>query len=133
MENVLIYKATYRMENIFAEGFIILTNEYVEGIFANDYMAIYSENDEIITVSLQTLVVEVVKLPTAMFSAFKMNYISHQFSTACKVLCPGEDYVFFSNIGLDDLYLSISADTVEGEESNDILQQLVKLRYISQI
>ncbi len=29
MENVLIYEATYRMENVFAEGFIILTNEYV--------------------------------------------------------------------------------------------------------
>ncbi len=128
MENVLIYEATYRMENVFAEGFIILTSKYVEGIFANDYMAIYSENDKIITLSLRTLAVEIVKFPL-----FKMNYISHQFSATGEVLCPGEEYIFFSNINLDDLYLSISENTVEGEKADSILEQLLKLRQISQI
>lgn len=128
MDNVLIYEATYRMENVFAEGFIILTNEYVEGIFANDYMAIYSEINKIITVTLRTLIVEVVKYPI-----FKMNYISHQFSTTGELLCPGEKYVFFSNINLDDLHLSISENTVEGEKADSILKQLLELRQTSQI
>ncbi len=128
MENVLIYEATYRMENVFAEGFIILTNEYVEGIFANDYMAIYSAHDKIINISLKTLIIEVINFPL-----FKMGYISHQFSAVEELLSPGKEYVFFSNSTLDDLYLDISENTVEGEEVNDILEQLFRLREISQI
>lgn len=128
MENVLIYKATYRMENVFAEGFIILTSKYVEGIFATDYMAIYSEIDKIITVSLRTLEVEVINFP-----AIKMNYINHQFSATGELLCPGKEYTFFSNINLDDLFLNISTDIVEGEEANSILTQLEKLRKVSQV
>lgn len=124
MENILIYEATYRMENIFAEGFIILTNEFVEGIFANDYMAIYSEIDKIITISLRTLIVK--------SNPLKMNYIYYQFSAPGELLCPGEKYVFFSNINLDDLHLSISENTVEGEKADSILKQLFELREISQ-
>ncbi len=128
MENVLIYEATYRMQNVFAEGFIILTSQYFEGIFANDYMAIYSEVNKIITVTLRTLVFELAQYPI-----FKMNYISHQFSATGDFLCPGEEYVFFSTINLDDLNLSISENTVEGEKADSILKQLLKLRETSQI
>lgn len=114
------------MNNVFAEGYIIITNQYVEGIFANDYMAIYFEKDNIITVSLQALTFKVLKFPT-----IKMNYISYKFSCPGKLLYPGEEYIFFSNVNFDDLHLSISENIVQDKES--ILEQLFKLREIFQI
>lgn len=126
--DVLIYEATYRMDNVFAKGYIILNDEYVEGIFANDYMAIYSETPGTIIITLRTLSVEVINPPWK-----RISYTSHDFSMTGEMLCPGHKYIFFSNINLDDLYLDISLNTVEGEMADYLVELLQKLRCISQI
>lgn len=125
MKDLLIYKATYRMENIFAEGYIILS-EYVEGIFARDYMAIYHNSDST-CMSLQTLSFETPLFP---LNLLVHSYISYQFSMIGDLLYPGQIHAFFSN--KCDLYLNISADIVEGDQVNDILKQLYELRSIFQ-
>ena len=128
MKDPLIYEATYRMENIFAEGYIILS-DYVEGIFARDYMAIYYKDSDSISMSLQTLSLETPLFPLNFILQF---YINHKFFMTGNMLYPGQKHVFFSSNNLDDLYLSISSDIVQGEKANDVLKQLCELRSIFQ-
>ena len=125
MKDSLIYEATYRMENVFAEGYIILS-DYVEGIFAKDYMAIYEKDSNSIAMSLQTLSFERLVFPLSILVPFYVNY---QFSMIGNMLYPGKKHVFFSSNNIDDdLYLNISVDIVQGEEADDILKQLCELR-----
>ena len=128
MENILIYEATYRTTNIFAEGFIILTDNYVEGVFARDYMAIYNKNTNIITISLYSESFEIIKIPFLQTGFAVESYNIKSFSMVGNMLHPGQNHIYFSDNNLDDLYLNISSNIVQGEDANDILNQLYELR-----
>lgn len=125
--DTIIYKAIYRLDNVYAEGYIILNDGYVEGIFANDYMAIYSKDGNTITVVLKALNIESI-------APFSTSYITYDFSLRAKELSPNGSYTFYSNINLDYLELDILEDTVEGEYAIYLVDELLpKLRMITSI
>lgn len=106
--DTIVYKAIYRMENVYAEGYIILSGVYVEGIFANDYIAIYPENSTI-SAELRAFTLDLVQ-----DNIYKSSYTKYHFNMSGKELVPGKAHHFFSIINSDTLRLDILEETVEG-------------------
>lgn len=122
----LVYKAIYRMENVYAEGYIILKNGFTECIFANDYMAIYKENN-VIVADLKALTLNL--LPNDMYTT---SYTKYHFNMSGKELTPGKSHYFFSIIDSNTLCLDILDETVEGDFAFYLSEILLpKLREIS--
>lgn len=125
--DVIVYKATYRFNDIYAEGYIILNGEYVEGIFAYDYMAIYDGGDSNTIIDLMVLDAQSIDN-----NCFSLSYIPYQFAMKVNKLCPGSYYNLHTNINLDYLELYISNETVEGELAYYLVERLLpKLRMIT--
>lgn len=106
--DVLVYKATYRMDNTYAEGYIILNNNFVEGVFANDYMAIYMENNNKTIAQLRALDITILANHSYIF-----RYVPYEFRMCGNILVPGQTHIFFSNNSYNDLYLYISEEVVD--------------------
>lgn len=125
--DAIVYKATYCFNDTYAEGYIILHNEYVEGIFAYDYMAIYDGGDKNTIIDLMALNVESIGN-----NSFTTSYIPHQFVMKVNELCPGNYYNLYTDINLDYLKLYISTETVEGKLAYYLVKELLpKLRMIT--
>lgn len=123
--DTIIYKSIYRMEGIYAEGYIILNDGYVEGIFMNDYMAIYSNDGNGIIIELYALNVE--DTLAAGISVRIDDF--YQFFLGEKELFPNNSFTFYSDDRSDSLELFISAETVEGEKATYLAEELLpKLR-----
>lgn len=123
--DTIIYKSIYRMEDVYAEGYIILNDGYVEGIFTNDYMAIYSNDGNGIIIELYALNIE------DTLAAGKNVRIDdfYQFFLGEKELFPNNSFTFYSEDRSDSLELFISLETIEGEKATYIEKQLLpKLR-----
>lgn len=126
--DVLVYKAIYRMDDVYAEGYIILNDSYVEGIFANDYIGIYKENNMIFA-ELRAFTLD--KLPN---NNYKHSYTTYLFNMCGKELVPGNSHNFFSIVGCDNLCLDILEETVEGNYACYLVEGLLPiLREISSI
>lgn len=118
---VKVYKALYRTDWIYAEGFIVFYDDKtVEGLFASDYMYIYEYNRNI-----------VVFLKTLSFyrqNGLRMKEINlYEFFSHKQDLIPFNTYLFFNSSNFE-LSLEIKEEICDIEEIKIILMDLSKVR-----
>lgn len=118
-----VFYATYKTDNIFAEGFVVFSELYseIEGVFALDYMYLYQfENYSFL--NLKTF-----SLDKGTNYSYKFNHNFYEFFNSKQDISPNSSYVFFDNTN-SALYLDILDEVLNVFTIQDVMQTLYMLR-----
>ena len=112
-----VFNATYKTDNVYAEGFIIFSEDYkeIEGVFALDYAFIYNTS----TNTLLNL--------KPCFWDCGIRYSFNEFSTCPVEIKPDKTFLFYNNSG-EMLTLEIKDEVLNVFQIQDVLLTLSSLR-----
>lgn len=116
-----VYKAIYRTETIYAEGYIVQYDDNsIEGIFASDYMYIYEYDNNFVCFLKELSYYAENGIPMYDLK-FREFYASKQ------IIRSYETYLFFNNSG-GGLSLEINEEIVDLEHAKFVLIDIAKAR-----
>lgn len=116
-----VYKAIYRTETIYAEGYIVQYDDNsIEGIFASDYMYIYEYDNNFVCF--------IKELSYYIENGILMYHLKfREFYASKQIFSPPGKYFFFNHSD-DVLSLEINEEITDPEDATMILMDISKIR-----